>query len=176
MLVTIKGRDTSCKGRPKLQYPDKMKRIGTLIPHSKYLQRVSGHVNIRSPKIFTVCESRHPWKVLPKRSKNVAMKCYEHVYICLSWQKWALTFSFSSSCILIAAWCRQDGREQSVHQRWAKHVRWSSQHERRVVQHMPGHQTSRPTESWASNQIPQYSTVWQFHLESIAVEAIQETC
>ena len=112
-------------------------------------------------------------KFLPKRSKNVAMTCYEHVY---PWQKWALTFSFSSYCILIAAWCRQDGREQSVHQRWAEHVRWSSQHERRVVQHMPGHQTSRPTESWASNQIPQYSTVWQFHLESIAVEAIQETC
>ena len=81
------------------------------------------------------------------------MNMFIYVY---PWQKWALTFSFSSSCILIAAWCRQDGREQSVHQRWAEHVRWSSQHERRVVQHMPGHQTSRPTESWASNQIPQF--------------------
>ena len=153
MLVTIKGRDTSCKGRPKLQYPDKMKRIGTLIPHSKYLQRVSGHVNVRSPKTFTVCESRHFLQVSTDKIQTAAMKCDEHVY---PWQKWALTFSFSSYCILIAAWCRQDGREQSVHQRWAEHVRWSSQHERRIVQNMPGHQTSRPTESWASNQIPKF--------------------
>lgn len=153
MLVTIKGRDTSCKGRPKLQYPDKMKRIGTLIPHSKYLQRVSGHVNVRSPKTFTVCESRHFLEVSTNKIQTAAMKCDEHVY---PWQKWALTFSFSSYCILIAAWCRQDGREQSVHQRWAEHVRWSSQHERRIVQNMPGHQTSRPTESWASNQIPKF--------------------
>ena len=50
------------------------------------------------------------------------MNMFIYVY---PWQKWALTFSFSSSCILIAAWCRQDGREQSVHQRWAEHVRWS---------------------------------------------------
>ena len=52
MLVRIKGRDTSCKGRPKQNEED-------WNVHSKYLQRVSGHVNVRGPKTFTVCESRH---------------------------------------------------------------------------------------------------------------------
>ena len=113
--------------------------------------------NIRSPKTFTAYEWRHSWKFLPERSRNMATKCYEHVCTRQNWVRTFLLFiSVPSYCILVAALCRQDGQEQSVRRRWAEHVQWSSQHERRVVQHMPRHQTSRPTKSWASNQTPKF--------------------